>query len=451
MTTRGSMFCLLASAIIALTAMGSQPPSVQDGDAGVSETLPVLRSELLAVQDDQERLDIVRKIAGLGDKDARTFLWDYFHNLPLPQPTTNPYSDSFRVKVFDVILPIFGGVERDMFLAAVIRREAEGLREAESRLAGNMYPGALWGKAVRVLERDGASAGVWQELAGMEDDRRLPEPFRVAVKTSLILKDVGKDESGIAKKIRDILDELPVRPMASIIPYDIYSDKEKRIAYGNSVSFEERSSEFIRWRDSGKRVEYETSERVLLSYEIASVREIVATLRRDDVPRERRDCLAMLAASLLSTMSVNMKWKGEQAGEQYRLLAASLAEYVAQMDDPGVFSYRFYAEKGLFTFCNNTGMEKFRFKSGFQALLDTPVVSESPSSAGHGQSLPKATAGKSSREPTVNVGKEHAVGGRRIGGGRNVFMQWVFICLGIVFLLAGTRLLRGRLKRGGKG
>lgn len=450
------VFCVTALNLLAVMHAVAQAPAVPNKDTSIPESLQVLRLELLGAKDDQARLDSIKKIASLGEGDAVTFLMDYFKDLPLPQPSTNPYIDSFRLKALDLILPVLGDHDRDGFLVSVIKREADGLREAASFRAGNMYSGLVWDKALGALERCVSPAETLRELAAMADDRSVPDRLRVAVKTRLILNEAGKDESAICKKIREILKELPIRPMTSMIPYDIYYDKDKRIAYGGSASYKERNLEFARWRDSGKLAEFETSMSVLLTHGLVSVREILAVIRRDDVPKERRDCLAMVAASVLARLSVNMKRDGEQAGEECRLLVESLANYVDQMDDPGVFSFRNCAETGLLVFYRNTGMDEFRFSSGRQQHMDALAAAGGETPGIAGKVLSKSTEGKLYRDPTEDVGKEnHAqreegLSFQVLKGKCHKIMVWVLSFFGCVTLLSCAGFLRGRLTRKSK-
>ena len=224
MKNRSYFVTIFLATVVALSGSGSPAAEAQSANVDAMGSLASLRSELLAVKDDQAKIDMLKKIVGVREKEASAFLREYFLSLPLPEASTNPHSDSFREMALGVILPALGGRERDVFLVAVIRREVDGLREAASFGADNKYPGGVWEKALSVVERDGASDEVWQELIEVGNDKSVPDRLRVAVKTRLSLKDIGKDESSISKGIRSVIDKLPLRPMTSVIPYDIYND-----------------------------------------------------------------------------------------------------------------------------------------------------------------------------------------------------------------------------------
>ena len=153
----------------------------------------------------------------------------------------------------------------------------------------------------------------------------------------------------------------------------------------NSKEYKQKLLQFNSWRISGELAKYETGESVLLKYGVASVREIVAVLRRDGLNKERKDCLAMLAASVLWKMALRKERNGEPMDEECRLLAISLAEYVDKMDDPGVFSYRYYAVHDLNSFFKIAKMPKSHFIPGRQERQNEHVVTNSSPSVGRGQ------------------------------------------------------------------
>jgi hypothetical protein len=362
------VICLVGVSLGVASSCGAQAAERQSEFADNIGALTSLQSELFVAKDDRARLDALSRIAEIGGAESTAFLREYFQKIPLPDGSTNPKRDSFREMALGVILPALMGEEKNGFITAVIRQEAQGLRDAASVGVDIYYPKGVWTQSLAALDQSVASEAVLKELSEISNDRGVPDQIRVALKTSLYLRDVGSDEGSVSKSIRSMIDSMPIMPMTSIMPYEIYMDKDKRIAYASRAEYKEKGEQYFRWRISGEQAKYNTVESVLLRFGLASVREIVAVLQSADVPKERKECLAMLATSLLSRMSVQKKGKVAPIDEESRLLATALDKFVDNMDDPGMFSYRFRAEQSLNIFCRNTETPKFQFSSGLRAM-----------------------------------------------------------------------------------
>lgn len=328
--------------------------AVPQEKAAIAEgkTLESLQLDLGKAQGQANKLVIVENIASLDNADSKKFLFDYFQHLPPAELTTDPNSDHYKVAVFDIVLSMLDGKERESFLVDVLTREMKDLREAGVQYhAAEMYPCTLWQKTLRSLESYGLSSDVRGKLSAIGDDVGIPETVRSTFKACVIRQEFGTNSSETVLKIRDMLDKYPVRPM-SIIPWDIFNDKERRIAYGKSEEYKNKLASFGQWRASGALVTYETYERVLLSCGITAIEQIVAFLGRDDVSNERRDCLAMVAASLLAKHD---KWSTQERVILSKLVD-QLERYVDQMEDKGAFSYRSYAITGLAVYYEKMGI-----------------------------------------------------------------------------------------------
>lgn len=99
------------------------------------------------------------------------------------------------------------------------------------------------------------------------------------------------------------------------------------------------------------------------SYGEFAIRELVAVVEHGEITDEKRDCLAMLAGELLVSISVGIKEGKRPLDRELPELVNRLAQYVDKMDDPGAFSHRDYAERGLSIFYENAGLPEFIFNS----------------------------------------------------------------------------------------
>ena len=327
-----------------------------------TEVLERLRTELNEAGGRKESAEILGRIAALDSEVAKPFLLGYFKRLPVSQASTDAGSDFIKGAAFDAVLPLLKGMEREKFLAEVLEADIKGWREAGRYHASNKYPSTILRRLLKAFEADGKMGSARERLARLAKDQSLPEEAKVLINASVARIEIGVGQERIVAKIREVINDLPVW-RKSVIPWEFYNDKEKRLAYGRSDAYKRQLDRSSQWKAAGNLFKYETSENVLRSYGEIAIRELVAVIEHGDVSDEKRDCLAMLAGELLANISIGIHAETKPLNAELPDLANRLALYVDKMDDPGAFSHRHYAKKGLSFFFENTGLPKFKFQA----------------------------------------------------------------------------------------
>lgn len=354
---------LMAHMILAMiwcgAARATEKSAVPQTDV---DALSHLRAELDEAHERKSRVEILGKIAMLDSKVAKPFLLAYFKELPASQATTDVGRDIVKGAAFDAVLPLLKEKEREQFLSEVLEEDIKGWRKAGMHNAANMYPKIILRKLLEAYESDGCNTTVLNKLSKLSKDPRLPENARVLLNACVIRMKAGSEDAQILEAIRKLIADLPTRKLC-VIPWEFADDKEKRIAYGKSEACQRQLAEVREWRVSGNSQKYETTARVLQSYREASIRELVAVIEQESVPREKRDSLAMLTGDLLAGISVDIKAGNITLGHELPELANRLALYVDKMDDPGLFSCRYDAEVGLSRFFRNVALPQYPFTS----------------------------------------------------------------------------------------
>lgn len=383
---------LLAIALLAtVLPIAAAPSGMLAGADGARQTdteaLKQLRTELDEAPGRKESAEILGRIAALDSEVAKPFLLEYFKGFPASQASTDAGRDIIKGAAFDAVLPLLKSMERGKFLAEVLEADIKGWREAKRYHASNKYPSIMLRKLLKAFETDGEMGQTWKTLVRFAKDSSLPEEARVLISASVTRMEAGVSQERIVAKIREVINDLPVKTYA-IIPRDIYNDKEKYSVYVRSDVYQKQRDRFDQWRSSGNLFKYETSENVLHSYGEAAIQELVAVIEHGDVSDEKRDCLAMLAGELLANISIGIHAETKPLNAELPDLANRLALYVDKMDDPGAFSHRHYAKKGLSFFFENTGLPKFKFQVAAAGTNGSAMVSAnaSPSqtvAAGH--------------------------------------------------------------------
>jgi hypothetical protein len=108
------------------------------------------------------------------------------------------------------------------------------------------------------------------------------------------------------------------------------------------------------WLKSNEAVQTLAYERLLQSLGIPAVKELVATLDQNDIPSEKRDSLAVLAADLLR------KSVGSDRGffDPLRSILDDLGEYIEGMENTGAFGRRAVAAADLNAVCELAGIQR---------------------------------------------------------------------------------------------
>ena len=435
---------LSAIAILATVLSSTAAPSgMLEGADGTrqanTEMLERLCTELNEAGGRKESAEILGRNAALDSEVAKPLLLGYFKRLPVSQASTGAGSDVIKGAAFDAVLPLLKGMERGKFLAEVLEADIKGWREAKRYHASNKYPSIMLRNLLKAFEAEGEMGVAREKLAKLAKDRSLPDEARVLISASVTRMEIGVRQERIVAKIREVINNLPIRTSA-IIPWESYNDKTKRMAYYESDAYLKQQARIDKWKATGNLFKYETSENVLRSYGEVAIRELVDVIEHGDVSDEKRDCLAMLAGGLLARISVEIKAGTKPVGSELPDLANRLALYVDKMDDPGAFSHRHYAVQRLSRFFENARLPEFQFHSnrvGFdfmEAIAGTSVNAIISTNA----SPPQAVADSASQLP---VGKRDA---------KPFGIVWMaLILVGIPAVLAGVWWVSRRIKKKG--
>jgi hypothetical protein len=334
---------------------------IRSANAKCADMLETLSLELKTSDSTLKKLKIIRKIGAIRDAKAKEIMLEYFNSIP--PPILSDHSDqSFKIEVSRTLLPMLEKEEEIRFLAGIIQNEVDALKAAKLSKSDSYYPKDLLLTALEVCETGGAmSAKTRAMLADMASDDTVPPETRSAFLASVVRYDLAQDGSKtLAEKARSIVDTIPVRPAAPF-PWEVYNDKQKRIAYGKSETYLREYRKSVEWRKSKVSIQTEAYERVLESYGFVAVEQLVAALGQKNVSKERRDYFARLAAEVLSKLS------SVSAAEYVTVnkLISVLETYIDEMQDLGAFCNRNIAIRKMYLFYKNTGFSKqVPFKEG---------------------------------------------------------------------------------------
>lgn len=308
-----------------------------------------------------EKLGILKEFAASNNSVAKQGLMDYYKTLPPSVSTTDPNSDFFKVEVFAIVLPLLDLKERKKFVESALDNELINLRSAYCNALGNKYPKSLWNKIVSIIDSDEAAGDLRDRFSLIAKDELLPLQVRSSALAANMRYDLEKDKDVEMQKLQDVMEHIPLMPEA-VLPWEHYVSKEKRIAYHrDSLIYLAESKRVDEWRKAGQEVIFEGNLEFLLSHGLKSVEIIVSMLERTDLPLERRDSLAAVAAKILARLR-NLSPQEREVADQ---LVGKLEKYIDRMADKGAFCRRYYAIQGLRFYYRNMGVkEGYPFKDG---------------------------------------------------------------------------------------
>ncbi len=336
--------------IVACLACGAQADVnlSTNGDTNSSDVAVTL-CKVNGIESETEKYEMLATLACGNTPEVKSALVAYFMTLPPSPVTTNPYSDSFKAKVFKLVLPLLDQTERKAFILVTIDIEAANMREAKKLNWGNMYPVALWREIVIAIDKDNDFSVYFYKLSTFSNDLTLPDQFREDAMAKCA-EYASRDKKDV-ENIRDILRKLEPQP-ESFIPWEDYNDPVKRKEYYKTSNIGARDLT-RKWRQEGKEVKFEADLKRLIKFGLNAVEQIVAMLDDEKLSKERRDELAEIAAKCFSRL------RDLSSMDQKRsdLLADKLQKYIDTMEDKGAFCHREYTIQGLSIYYRNLGRE----------------------------------------------------------------------------------------------
>ena len=374
-----------------------QSNATEDGNALADQSkMDLLQDTLQRATGQDEKFSIIKEIASLNNSLARKVLMDYYRTLPPSVSSTNPHSDFFKVGVFEVLLPLLDLDERNKFVESVLEDELINMRRANSQPLANMYPMSLWKKTIAAIEGNKDSRDRFSTIA---KDDSLPMQVRSSALATSMRYDLEMNKDSEAQMIKDILENIPLKPEAWL-PWKNYDNYEKRRAYYASDEYAPYRKRYLAWSESGKRVVFDGQFELLRSHGLKSVALIVSMLDRMDLSLERRHGLAEVAAKILARLKILSSQEREQAD----YLVRKLEIFIDKMPDKGAFCNRYYAILGLRSYYRNNGIEEgYPFKTGQlpkgSHSLSVPIAQVMATNRVSGSGLPASTNMHQKQDP----------------------------------------------------
>jgi hypothetical protein len=303
----------------------------------------------METESEARKYELLKPFINNNTPDAKVALMSYFKSIPPSPVTTNPNSDAFKSKVFELILSVLGQAERIGFVLDTIDEETRNMRNAKEINYANMYPVKLWANIIATIDKEVDFTPYSEKLSSIALDSTLPDQFRTDAMTRCKqYESRSKDE---IENIREILQDLDPQP-EWVVPWEDFNDPVKRKKfYAENINSYNPSASWIR---AGKEVKYDSDFERLKKFGLKAIEQILTMLEDESLKKERRDALAKVAANIfagLQNLSMNEK---RHAGA----LEKRFVEYIQKMEDKGAFSYRFYAIQGLACYYNKTGRTK---------------------------------------------------------------------------------------------
>ena len=311
-----------------------------------------MQEKVQAMKLESEKYAALKGFAETKTPEAKAVLLDAFKSLPPSYGTTDPNSDGFKARVFELILPVLKPSEKRKFILQTLDAEIASMRYSQSRHFGNMYPVVLWRKIITAVEADGDFSVYNEKFSSMARDMTLPEQFRED--TLAKCEQYKARNTPEAKIIANIIRKLNPKP-ESFVPWEYYNDPEKRRAYClEGVSYANMLKRSSEWRMAGQEVKYEADLKRLRTFGLKAVEQILPLLEKEDVSTERRDALAEVASELFSRLQDVPESEQGQAD----VLVEKLRAYINKMEDKGAFCHRYYTMQGLSVYYRNIGKER---------------------------------------------------------------------------------------------
>lgn len=303
--------------------------------------------------DAQVRMGAIRELGALPDVESKRMLLYRFGSMPKPAASTSARQVE-KTEILRQVLPKLENAEKNALLSDTFQNEIAEMKRAQKIGRGKYYPKDLALFSLASLEGYGLSQGFRDELDQLALDPAFPQSIREEMLTAVFRHDLRA--MGVQRpeaKARFAIKHIAVRPRAPI-PWEIYTNTQQRVAYAKSQAFQERQKVMAEWLKSNEAVQTLAYERLLQSLGIPAVKELVATLDQNDIPSEKRDSLAVLAADLLR------KSVGSDRGffDPLRSILDDLGEYIEGMENTGAFGRRAVAAADLNAVCELAGIQR---------------------------------------------------------------------------------------------
>lgn len=341
------MVCLRLSllVILVLPVFSSQDSTgesttVMERDTGSASVYASILEKLEVAKSEHIKYGLIKELANSNTVETKSILVKYFLSLPPSPVTTNPSSDTFKARIFELILPLLEQSEKRKFIMNTLDGEISNMRDAQNKHFGNMYPVALWNNIKVAIESDEDFSIYNDKFSSMAHDNTLPNQFRV---DALVKSEQYKSSADTENKIiNDILTRLNAKP-ESYVPWEFYNDPEKRIAYCKGSSYANMLMRSSMWRMAGNEVKYESDLKRLKKFGIKAIEVIIDLLANEDLNKDFRNALAEVAGEIFASLG----HLSDPERIQAEALEEKLRAYINTMQDKGAFCRRYYAIQGL--------------------------------------------------------------------------------------------------------
>lgn len=335
----------IAAAALLNTLVPAHAEDLKDGRGDTPSLLEIALQEHERVTKEREeerrigfapeRARKLGKLSAANTVENRAELMKWFKSLPMGEPSSDP-RQAEKIAVMKALAKMMPPVEFKEFGLGVLDMEISALRWAQLWSQENYYPRGGANVTLDALVRDMPDADVINKLAAYAKDKSIAKDVRSRIKAFLVnwqLKRDGiTDAAEMAKLIVGNLTNPPRQP----VPWNIYRDKDKRIAYGKSEEALKASKISVAWLSSEAVVENNANERALDALGMAAVAQLIRAAEEDGHTGEKRDYLVYLATDIF--------WKHAERGNNTIDEASTCLDRLNRLFDPmpdrGVFCWR---------------------------------------------------------------------------------------------------------------
>lgn len=277
----------------------------------------------------------LRKLSMTNTVENRTELMRWFRTLPQAKTSSYPRQPE-KTAIVKALGSMMSQSEFKTFGLGVLDSEINALREAKKWEQENYYPRDVIFAIFENFSRDIPDSDIVDTLSAYAKDGAVAYDVRARFKALLMKQQFLQAKVLDLEKQAKIVIAKLINPPTHPIPWGIYKDKDKRIAYGNSKEYTDALRKDASWRFSEEYVENNASEQFLLSLGMAAVPQLIQAVNEDRYTGEKRDYLIFLATDIL----VKHLLQGGTLSENEQKCLNPLHKLFGTMPDLGAFCWR---------------------------------------------------------------------------------------------------------------
>lgn len=299
-----------------------------------------------------ERLQSIRKLGLISNKESRAALVAHFQDIPQPEPATDSRQPE-KTAIVEVLSRELEPSQFQAFALPVLEKEMAALRAAKKLERENYYPKDLVLTTMERVNGSGPSPAIINALRTYAEDKEIPSSVRSSIKVLLVDQQFRQDGVTAAhEKAQAIINVIEPGPTLST-PWNIYNDRDKRVAYGKTTEVKRARKAIAEWLSSDAALENAALEQVLTDLGMTSVVQLLDAAEAEHGAEDRRAYFILLASSILR----NRPDIGGELSEQGQNQVARLRQCIDGMKDKGAFSRRARAAANLNAIYSRLGID----------------------------------------------------------------------------------------------